>query len=122
MWSSREDESDTRLTREFGLSRVTTATLNYWAWWKIETDYDYAYLEVSTDGGKTWKIIPTPSGTGANPAGSNMGWGYTGCSDGGETGKGCSGQWIEVRGGCRDTGRVKKSLQQMNINYAIMIV
>jgi immune inhibitor A len=94
MWSSREDESDTSLTRPFDLSGVESATLDYWAWWKIETDYDYAYLEVSADGGNTWKIIPTPSGTDANPAGSNMGWGYTGCSGGGETGEGCSGQWI----------------------------
>ncbi len=97
MWSSREDESDTTLTRALDLSRVKSATLDYWAWWKIETDYDYAYVEVSTDGGKTWKIIATPSGTGANPAGSNLGWGYTGCSGGGETGMGCSGQWINEK-------------------------
>ena len=97
MWSSREDESDTTLTREFDLSGVKSATLNYWAWWKTESDYDYAYVEVSADGGKTWKIIPTPSGTDANPVGSNLGWGYTGCSGGGETGKGCSAQWINEK-------------------------
>jgi immune inhibitor A len=94
IWSSREDESDTTLTREFDLSQVKSATLNYWAWWKIETDFDYAYVEVSVDGGKTWKTIPTPSGSDANPVGSNLGWGYTGCSGGGETGKDCSPQWI----------------------------
>jgi immune inhibitor A len=94
MWSSREDESDTILTREFDLSRVKSASLNYWAWWKIETDFDYAYVEVSVDGGKTWKIIPTPSGTAANPVGSNLGWGYTGCSGGGKTGEACSPLWI----------------------------
>jgi immune inhibitor A len=94
MWSSREDESDTTLTREFDLSQVKSASLDYWAWWKIESDYDYAYLEVSADGGKTWKILPTPSGTDANPAGSNLGWGYTGCSGGGQTTQDCSPQWI----------------------------
>jgi immune inhibitor A len=94
MWSSREDDSDTTLTRAFDLSGVKSATLAFWAWWKIETDFDYAYVEVSPDGGKTWKIIATPSGTGANPAGSNLGWGYTGCSGGGETGMGCSPQWV----------------------------
>ncbi len=94
MWSSREDESDTTFTREFDLTGVKSATLNYWAWWKTESDYDYVYLEVSADGGQTWKIIPTPSGTDANPVGSNMGWGYTGCSGGGETGKDCTPQWI----------------------------
>jgi immune inhibitor A len=94
LWSSREDGSDTTLTRSFDLSGVKSATLTFWGWWKIETDYDYAYLEVSADGGKNWKILTTPSGTDANPAGSNLGWGYTGCSGGGETGKGCSPQWI----------------------------
>ena len=94
MWSSREDQSDTTLTRQFDLGNVKSATLNYWAWWQIESDYDYAYLEVSADGGKTWKIIPTPSGSDANPVGSNLGWGYTGCSGGGETGKDCIAQWI----------------------------
>jgi hypothetical protein len=94
IWSSREDESDATFTREFDLSEVNFATLNYWTWWKIETDYDYAYLEVSVNGGETWEIIPTPSGTDANPAGSNLGWGYTGCSGGGEMGENCSAQWI----------------------------
>jgi immune inhibitor A len=97
IWSSREDESDTTLTREFDLSSVKSANLNYWAWWKIESDFDYAYVEVSIDDGKTWKIIPTPSGTDANPVGSNLGWGYTGCSGGGETGKDCSAKWVNER-------------------------
>ena len=97
MWSSREDQSDTTLTREFDLSGVKSATLSYWAWWQIEQDWDFAYVEVSADGGKTWKIIPTPSGTDANPTGSNLGWGYTGCSGGGDPGKGCTAQWINEK-------------------------
>lgn len=97
MWSSREDESDTTLSRAFDLSGAKSATLHYSAWWKAESDYDYGYVEVSTDGGKTWKILPTPSGTGANPAGSNLSWGYTGCSGGGETGESCSPQWIQEK-------------------------
>jgi immune inhibitor A len=97
MWSSRNDGSDTTFTRAFDLSRVKSATLNYWAWWKIEADYDYVYVEVSADGGKTWKILSTPSGTDANPAGSNLGWGYTGCSGGSETGMECSPQWIQEK-------------------------
>ena len=97
IWSSREDESDTTLTREFDLRRVSSASLSYWAWWIIESNYDYAYLEVSTDGGETWKILPTPSGTDANPAGNNLGWGYTGCSGGGETGDDCTPQWVHEK-------------------------
>jgi hypothetical protein len=94
MWSSREDQSDTALTREFDLSGVKSATLSFWAWWETEKDYDYAYVEVSADGGKTWKILQTPSGTGENPTGGNLGWGYTGCSGGGDPGEGCRAQWF----------------------------
>jgi len=97
IWSSREDESDTTLTREFDLSSVKSATLSYSAWWKTESDYDYAYVEVSADGGKTWKIISTPSGTDANPVGSNQGWGYTGCSGGGKSSEGCNAQWVNEK-------------------------
>lgn len=75
-WSNRQDSSDTTLTREFDLSGVDSATLKYWAWWAIEEHYDYVYVEVSTDGGESWQILETPSGTDANPAGNNLGWGY----------------------------------------------
>jgi immune inhibitor A len=94
-WSNRADESDTTLTRDFDLSGTTKATLDYWAWWQIEKNWDYAYLDVSTDGGQTWTIIHTPSSTNDNPQGSNMGWGYTGCSgDNGDPGLGCQAEWI----------------------------
>ncbi len=90
VWSHRNDESDTSLTREFDLSGVKTATLNYWTWYAIEQNYDYAYLEASTDGGNTWTILKTPSGTDANPTGNNFGWGYTGISGGG-----ADSQWVQ---------------------------
>jgi immune inhibitor A len=90
-WSHRNDESDTRLTRAFDFRGLTTATLVYNAWWEIETDWDYTYLVVSADGGATWDMIETPSGTGYNPVGNNLGWGYTGYSGGGSR----SGEWIE---------------------------
>jgi hypothetical protein len=89
-WSHRNDESDTTLTHEFDLTGLSSATLTYWAWWAIETDYDYTYLEVSADDGQTWKIIQTPSGTDANPTGNNLGWGYTGNSGGGSTS-----EWVQ---------------------------
>jgi len=83
-WSHRNDESDMTLTRAFDLSDVSAATLEFWAWYDIEEDWDYAYVEVSTDGGTTWEILTTPSGTGTNPNGNSFGWAYTGRS-GGET-------------------------------------
>ncbi len=88
-WSNRGDDSDMTLTRAFDLGEVEKATLSYWAWYDIEEDWDYAYLEVSADGGETWKTLPATSTTDTNPNGNNYGWGYTGQSGGG------SPQWIE---------------------------
>ncbi|MFQ6100799.1 MAG: hypothetical protein ACE5OS_06140 [Anaerolineae bacterium] len=89
-WSNRGDDSDMTLTRAFDLSDVSEATLEFWAWYDIEEDWDYAYVEVSTDGGETWEILTTPSGTPTNPNGNSFGWAYTGRSGGGETP-----QWIQ---------------------------
>jgi immune inhibitor A len=79
-WSNRADESLTTLTRALNLSKVEQATLTYWAWYDIEPGYDYATVEISTDGGETWQALASPSGTDANPHGNNPGWGYTGPS------------------------------------------
>jgi hypothetical protein len=88
-WSNRADKSDMTLTREFDLSGVTSATLNYWTWWAIEEDYDYGYVEVSTDGGATWKILKTPGGTDYNPTGNAFGWAYNNNSGGDPS------QWVQ---------------------------
>jgi hypothetical protein len=77
-WSNRGDESDMTLTHEFDLTGVSgPVNLTYSTWFDIEKNYDYAYVEASIDG-QTWKILNTPSGTGDNPVGSALGWGYTG--------------------------------------------
>ncbi len=78
-WSNRADNSLTTLTRSFDLSGVERATLSYWTWYDIERGYDYATLELSTDG-QTWRSLRTPSSTDIDPAGNNPGWGYTGQS------------------------------------------
>jgi len=85
VWSNEGDESDMTLTRGFDLPQTTPITFHYLAWFDIEKDYDYAYLEASTDGGQTWQTLHTPSGTDSNPQGNNYGWGYTGKSGGGDT-------------------------------------
>ena len=82
IWANRVDESVTLMTREFDLSSVSQATLKYDAWWSIETDYDYAYVEVSDDGGATWSLLKTPNMTDSNPSGQNFGWAYTDESNG----------------------------------------
>ena len=81
-YSNRQEESDMTLTREFDFSGQSgPLTLTYWTWYDLEEDFDYVYLEASTDG-EHWQILNTPSGTGKDPNGSNYGWGYTGISAG----------------------------------------
>jgi len=89
-WSNRGNVSNMRLTRAFDLrSADAPIELSYRLWYDIEEDWDYVYLEASTDGGTSWEILRTPSGTGTDPSGNSYGWGYTGTS-GGETAA-----WIE---------------------------
>ncbi len=84
VWSNRGDQSDMTFTRAFDLPAGSPATLQYDTWYDIEKDWDYVYLEASVDGGQTWKMVSTPSGTGTNPEGNNFGWGWTGKSGGGD--------------------------------------
>jgi immune inhibitor A len=80
-WSNDGDESDMTLTRAFDFEGVSDPILlEYWTWYRTEEDYDYVYLEVSKDGGKTWQILQTPSGTADDPSGNAFGWGYNGVS------------------------------------------
>lgn len=81
-WSNKGDESDMTLTREFDFSDVSAPiTLQYQIWHDLEEDYDYLFVEVSTDGGKTWEIITTPSCTTENPSGNSYGCGYNGSTN-----------------------------------------
>jgi hypothetical protein len=77
-WSNRGDESDMTLTREFDLTKASgPINMSFALWYDLETDYDYAYLEASTDG-KTWEILKSSSSTNANPTGASYGWAYNG--------------------------------------------
>jgi hypothetical protein len=85
-WSNRGDVSNMTLTREFDLSDLREATMEYWLWYEIEDDYDYAYVEASTDGGRTWHILVGEHTTDTNPYGNSFGHSYTGISGGGDEG------------------------------------
>lgn len=81
-WSNKGDESNMTLTREFDFTNVSgPIDISYWTWYDIEEDWDYLYLEASTDG-QSWEILKTPSGTDYNPSGNSYGWGYTGATGG----------------------------------------
>jgi len=82
-WSNKGDESDMTLTQEFDFTKVSgPLTLKFRTWYDLEEDYDYTFLEASNDGGKTWQILQTPSGTDKNPSGNSYGWGYNNKTDG----------------------------------------
>jgi immune inhibitor A len=55
-WWSSNDQSwaDVRLTRSIDVP--TGADVRFWLWnnYSIETDWDFGFIEVSTDGGATW--------------------------------------------------------------------
>lgn len=92
-WTNRGDTSDMTLTRAFDLSGVSgPAALEYSLWYDIEEGWDYVYLEVSDDGGETWAILETPSGTAEDPSGNSYGWGYNAMSGGGS-----QAEWIQER-------------------------
>jgi hypothetical protein len=81
-YSNRGDSIDTTLTRTFDLRELTTATLQFWAWYEIEASWDYAYVAVSVDGGQTWRTLPATTTTDANPVGMGYGPGFSGQSHG----------------------------------------
>ena len=89
-WSARGDSIDTTLTREVDLTGVDSATLHFWTWFDIEKWYDYGYVEVSTDGGETWQVLPGRQTTEEDPVRQAYGPGYTGKSGGGDTP-----EWVE---------------------------
>ena len=69
MWlANRANYSNMRLTREFDLSDVSNATLEYAVFHDIEVGYDFAYVSISTDGGTTWQGLTADNMQGANDA------------------------------------------------------
>lgn len=91
-WGGNGDLIDTTLEREFDLSEVDEATLEFWMWHDIEEDWDYAYASISTDGGKTWTTLEGSHTTREDPLGANYGAGLTGNSGGGN-----SAEWVQER-------------------------
>lgn len=80
VWSNRGDSSDTSMTRAFDLTGLTSATLDFKAWYDLESGWDYAYVSVSSDGGTTWTILPATTTTDHDPNGNAFGPGFTGRS------------------------------------------
>ncbi len=92
-WSNSGDEMSSTLTHSFDLSAAAgkAVSLNFQAWYDLEADFDYTYVEVSTDGGHNWTSQHTSVSTSTNPNGANNGHGITG-----ESGGGTTAQWVPV--------------------------
>ena len=83
-WSSQGDDLNTTMTRTGTTGTALTAKVSY----AIEAEWDYAFLEASTDGGTTWTPVLTNRSDSATHAGHNQsgfntsGTGITGRSGG----------------------------------------
>ncbi len=81
MWySQRGDNSNPRLTRSFDLRNVRQARLNFNVWYDLEDEWDYAYISVSMDNGRTWQPQITSYMTPRNSNQRAYALGYTGQS------------------------------------------
>jgi carboxypeptidase T len=69
------------MTVPYPLSAVTD-TFTCWLWYDIEPDFDYAYVEASTNDGVTWNTVQGNVTTENNPNELNLGHGITGSSGG----------------------------------------
>ena len=56
-WSGMGDDLKNTLTRSVDLTGASTASLTLDGWWNIEENYDFAYVEVSTDGGENFTPV-----------------------------------------------------------------
>jgi hypothetical protein len=81
-WSDKGDGMDATLTKGIDLPLAKELKLAFWAWYTIEVDYDYAYVEVSADGGSHWTPLRTEASSTTDPNGQNLGNGITGSSSG----------------------------------------
>ncbi len=81
-WSNKGDVIDSTLTARVDLRNVEQALLEYDLWFSIEEDWDFAYVEVSEDSGRTWAILETPLSSTDDPLQVSFGPGYTGATEG----------------------------------------
>ncbi|MSQ24303.1 MAG: hypothetical protein EXR58_07120 [Chloroflexi bacterium] len=82
-YSGHEDASVASMTRRVDLSSLDRPVLSYRAWFDVEDGYDFAYLSISEDSGRSWALIRTDAMSDGNLSGNNLGSGYTGRSGGG---------------------------------------
>ncbi|MBI4197593.1 MAG: immune inhibitor A [Chloroflexi bacterium] len=81
-WGNQGDSIDATLTGRFDLPPGKTLTLDYSLWYEIEQGWDFAYVEVSTDAGRTWDILEGKHTVRVDSLRNAFGPAYTGASGG----------------------------------------
>ena len=62
-FGGKADEIDTTLRRSVDLTGLSSAELSFWTWYEIEDNWDFGFVQVSTDGGSTWTSLPVDGTT-----------------------------------------------------------
>ncbi len=86
-YSGEDDRLNNTVTGANSINVQPGDSLKMWCWYNIEENWDYAYVEISTDGGSIFFSIPGNITTTYNPHGNNLGNGITGSSGGWVEGK-----------------------------------
>jgi hypothetical protein len=86
-YSAEDDRLNNTVTGTISIKVQPGDSLKMWCWYNIEEDWDYAYVEISTDGGGIFFSIPGNITTDYDPHGNNLGNGITGYSGGWVEGK-----------------------------------
>ena len=81
-WSGSGNNRTSILTSKSGIDVTPAESLVTNAFWDLESDRDYWYLEGSADGGVTWTALAGNVTTNFDPFGDNQGNGVTGSSGG----------------------------------------
>jgi hypothetical protein len=80
-YSGEDDRLNNTVTGTNSISVQAGDSLKMWCWYNIEDNWDYAYVEISTNGGGSFFSIPGNITTSYNPNGNNLGNGITGYSN-----------------------------------------
>lgn len=81
-FSGKGNNLKNSLVTSLDLTKASTATLNFKTWYDIETDWDYASVQVKEEGSQDWVTVKGNLTTETDPNEQNPGYGITGKSDG----------------------------------------
>jgi hypothetical protein len=85
--------------RMLALNVPVGGTLTFWTWYDIEEEWDYGFVEASTDGGTTWSPIPGSITRTSNNPNNSTAWANSLVSGQDSTDAaitGSSGDWVEA--------------------------